>query len=77
MYTSRKKNFSQFITNELSKNLTTSKRRPLKKESDRGTEFFNSIFQLFLISKNLEHFSRFADKNLSIAERVIRSIRNL
>ena len=31
---------SQTITNEFSNILTTSKRKPLKIESDRGTEFF-------------------------------------
>ena len=31
--------YSQTITNEFSNNLTTSKRKPLKIESDRGTEF--------------------------------------
>ena len=40
--------YSQTITNEFSNFLTTSKRKPLKLESDRGTEFYNSIFQNFL-----------------------------
>ena len=35
---------SQTITNEFSNILTTSKRKPLKIESDRGSEFYNSIF---------------------------------
>ena len=39
---------SQTITNEFSNILTTSKRKPLKFESDRGSEFYNSIFQNFL-----------------------------
>ena len=39
---------SKTITNEFSNILTTSKRKPLKKESDRGAEFYNSIFQNFL-----------------------------
>ena len=37
--------YSQTITQEISKILTTSKRIPLKIESDRGTEFYNNIFQ--------------------------------
>ena len=69
--------YSQPITNEFSNNLTTSKRRPLKLESDRGSEFYNSIFQNFLKTKNNHHYSRFTDKGPSIAERVIRTIRNL
>ena len=40
-----KNKFSQTITNKFSNNLTTSKRKPLKIESDRGTEFYNSNFQ--------------------------------
>ena len=46
---------SQSIINEVSNFLTTSKRKPLKVESDRGAEFFNSIFQNFLKSKNIHH----------------------
>ena len=40
-------------------------------------EFYNSIFQNFLRSKNIHHYSRFTDKGPSIAERVIKTIRNL
>ena len=69
--------YSPTITNEFSNNLTTSKRKPLKIESDRGTEFYISIFQNFLRSKNIQHYSRYTDKGPSIAERVIRTIRNL
>ena len=72
-----KNKYSQTITNEFSIILTTSKRKPLKLESDRGTEFYNSIFQNFLKSKNIQHYSRYTDKGPSIAERVIRTIRNL
>ena len=71
-----KNKYSQTITNEFSNILTTSKRKPLKIESDRGSEFYNSIFQNFLKSKNIQHYSRFTDKGPSIAERVIRTIRN-
>ena len=68
---------SQTITNEFSNILTKSKRKPLKIESDRGTEFYNSIFQNFIKNKIFKHYSRFTDKGPSIAERVIRTIRNL
>ena len=67
----------QTITNEFSNILTTSKRKPIKLESDRGTEFYNSIFQNFLKVKVIHHYSRFTDKGSNIAERVIRIIRNL
>ena len=72
-----KNKYSQTITNEFSNILTKSKRKPLKIETDRGTEFYNSIFQNFLKSKNIQHYSRYTDKGPSIAERVIRTIRNL
>ena len=47
----------------------------MKIESDRGIEFYNSTFQNFLKSKNIQHFSSFTDKGPSIEERVIRTIR--
>ena len=72
-----KNKYSQTITNEFSNILSTSKRKPLKIESDRGTEFYNIIFQNFLKIKNIHHYSRFTDKGPSIAERVIRTVRNL
>ena len=72
-----KNKYSQTITKKFSNILTKSKRKPLKLESDRGTEFHNSIFQNFLKSKNIQHYSRYTDKGPSIAERVKRTVRNL
>ena len=71
------KKYCQTITNEFSNILTKSKRKPLKIETDRGSEFYKNIFQNFLKSKSIHHYSRYTDKGLSIAERVIRTIRNL
>ena len=68
---------AQTTTQDFSKILTTSKRRPIKIESDRGAEFYNSIFQNILKGKTIHQYSRFPDKVSSIAERVIRTIRNL
>ena len=68
---------SKAKTHVFSNVLTTSKRSPIKLEWDRGSEWFNSIFQSFLKSKNIQHYSRLADKSHSIAERGIRTIRNL
>ena len=72
-----KNKYSQKITNEFANILTTSKRSPVKLESDRGTEFYNSIFQNFLKNKDIQHYSQFTDKGRSIPERVIRTVRNL
>ena len=59
---------SQTITQYFSNNLSTSERSPLKIESDRGTEFYNSISQNFLKKENIHHYSRFTDKGPSVAE---------
>ena len=72
-----KNKYSQTITNEFSIILTKSKRKPLKLESDRGSEWYNSVFQNFLKTKNIQHYSRYTDKGPSIGERVIRTVRNL
>ena len=72
-----KNKFSQTITNEFSIILKTSKRKPLKIESDSGTEFYNSTFQNFFKTKNIQHFSRFTEKSPLIVERVIRTVRSL
>ena len=68
---------SQINIQDFSNILNKSKRSPLKIESDRVAEFYNSIFQNSLKIKNIRQYSRFTDKGSSIAERVIRTIRNL
>ena len=60
-----KNKYSKTITNKFSIILTTSKRKPIKLESDRGKEWY------------IHHYSRFTDKRPSIAERVFRTIRNM
>ena len=72
-----KNKYSQTITNEFSNILSTSKRKPLKLESDRGKEWYNSTFQNLLKSKKIHLYSRYTDKSPSVCERVIRTIRNL
>ena len=56
--TLKKKKYSQTITNEFSNILTTSKRKPHKLESDRGTEFYISIFQNFLKPKKIYNITQ-------------------
>ena len=72
-----KNKHSQTITNEFSNTLIKSKQKPLKIESDRGTEFYKSIFQNLLESKNIHHYSRYTEKGPSTCELVIRTVRNL
>ena len=43
MYTTLKN--SQTFSNEIPNILTKSKRKPIKTESDRGSEWYNSVFQ--------------------------------
>ena len=61
---------SQTITHAFSNILSTLKRSPLNLESDRGKDWYNSIFQFFLKVKSKHHYSRFTDKFTSLAERV-------
>ena len=68
---------SHTMTDEFMNIMSTSNRKPLKLGSDRGAEWYNSIFQNFLKAKNIHHYSRFTDKGPSIAERVIRTLRIL
>ena len=65
------------ITQEFSNLLNRSKRSPSKIESDRGAEWYISVFQNFLKVKNFHHFSRFTDKGPSKAEGMIKPLRNL
>ena len=69
--------YSKTVADVFSNITTTSKRSPIKLESDRGSECYNSIFQNFLKVKNIHLYSKHTDKGPSIEERVIRTIRNL
>ena len=60
--------YGETVTKEFSNILSSSKRSPLKIESDRVKEWYNSIFRNFLKSKNFQHYSRFTDKGPSKAE---------
>ena len=66
-----KNKYSQTIVQEISNVLTKSKRSPLKLESDRGKEWYISLFQILWKVQNIHHFSRFSDKGPLIRERVI------
>ena len=69
--------YSQTKTDEFSIILSTSKRSPLKLESHRVEEFYNSLFQNFSKSKKIYHYSGLRDKGPTIAERVFRTVRSL
>ena len=67
---------NETVTDAFSNILSTSKRRLLKIESERGAEFYNNFFQNILGAKNIQHYSRFTDKGPSVAERVIKTVRH-
>ena len=67
----------QTIANEVPNISSTSKRRPLKLQSDRGAEFYKSVFQNFLRAEKIQQCSRLTDKRPPIAERGIRNKRIL
>ena len=56
--------------------ITISKRKPGKKEPDRGKDFYDSVSQTFLKPGKTHRFCRFFDKRSSIAEQLSRTIPN-
>ena len=57
--------------------MISSKRKPELIETDRGKEFYNSIFQKFLNNNNIRHYSRNTYVGAVYAERFNRTIRDL
>ena len=55
----------------------SSKRKPNLIETDRGKEFNNTIFQIFLNINNIENYSRNSPLDVVFAERFNRTIRYL
>ena len=51
-------------------------RKPVKIHSDRGTEFYNSIFLNFLKSENIILYSSFSEMKCAILERFHRTLKN-
>ena len=68
---------AQTITNSFQKILINSDRKPNLIESDRGKEFYNTIFQNFLNNTNINLYARITSKGAVFAERFNRSIRDL
>ena len=68
---------SETITENFSNILTSSKRPPIKLENERGKEWYKPILRNFSKEKFLQPYSRFRDKETSLAERLIKTIRNL
>ena len=65
------------ITNECSNILSSSKRKPIKIDFDRGTKLHIFVFQNILKVKNLHHYSRYTVEGPCRSQRLIKTIRNL
>lgn len=50
---------------------------PKNLQTDNGTEFYNKDFQQLMKQYNINHYSTFSNLKASIAERAIRSLKNL
>ena len=68
---------AQSIKDSFENILINSKRKPNLIESDRGKEFYNNIFQDFLIKNNIKLYSRNSSYGAVFAERFNRTIRDL
>ena len=68
---------AQTIKDHFEKISINSKRKPGLIESDRGKEFYNSIFQDFLNKNKIELYSRNTSYGAVFAERFNRTVRDL
>ena len=68
---------AQTIKDSFENIMINSKRKPNLIETDRGKEFYNSIFQDFLNKNNIKLYSRNSSYGAVFAERFNRTIRDL
>ena len=68
---------AQTIKDSFENILISSKRKPNLIETDRGKEFYNNIFQDFLIKNNIKLYSRNSSYGAVSAERFNLTVRNL
>ena len=65
------------LSNFVEKILKSSKRKPSFLETDRGKEFFNSTFRIFLGNNNIKHYSRKTLLCAVFAKKFFKTIRNV
>ncbi len=63
------------IINAFRKIFEKSNRKPIKLQTDKGTEFLNLPFQNFLKSMNIEFFTSFSDLKAAVCERFNRTLK--
>lgn len=66
---------AQDVTRAMEHILKQSKRIPKKMVTDNGKEYYNASFQALMNKHNIHHYSTFSILKASIAERVIRTIK--
>lgn len=55
--------------------IKTSKRRPKNLQTDLGKEFYNNVFDCYLKSLKVNHYSTYSIKKASIVERFIKTLK--
>ena len=68
---------AQTITDEFSKTIIKSKRKPNLIETDRGKEFYNNLFIDFSKINDIKRYSGFTDTGAVFAKRFNRTFRKL
>ena len=59
------------------KNILSSRRKPIKLQTEQGTEFLNSVFQKFLRDNDIDFFTVNSGLKASVVERFNRTFKNL
>ena len=72
-----KNKYAQSITDAISQNIKTSRRKPNLLETDDGKEYVNEISNEFVNNHNIKKYSRNTALGAVFAERFNRTIRNL
>lgn len=63
------------VRDAMEKLLKTSSRLPKNLQTDAGSEFFNKLFQALMKKYHINHYSTFSVIKASIAERVVRTLK--
>ena len=65
------------VARAMKKILTRTAYIPKNLQSDQGTEFYNNIIKKLMTKYNINHYSTFSTMKAAIAERVIRTLKNM